>query len=129
MVLEDTGKTFPDGQIISITGLHPKGSIGPGSMLTSSRLTDYMLLMEELELQGFAGQVSELNLNDQDNLILITVDGYTVRLGDSSSLQAKIGTVRAVIDKLNEMVLNGELARKGGVIMAMTPGTAIYDPD
>ena len=110
-------------------GLHPKGSIGPGSMLTSSRLTDYMLLMEEIELQGFAGQVSELNLNDQDNLILITVDGYTVRLGDSSSLQAKIGTVRAVIDKLNEMVLNGELARKGGVIMAMTPGTAIYDPD
>lgn len=128
MVLEEAGKTYPEGQWITITGLHPKSN-QRGSVLTSSRLADYTLLMNEIEMQGFSAQVSELNLDDPDNLILITADGYTVRLGNSQDLRAKIGTVRGVIDKLNEMVLNGELARKGGVILAMTPGEAIYDPN
>ena len=128
MVLEYVGNNHPQDSLINITGLQPKGSVSPGAMITSSRLEAYTALMAEIEIQGFSGQVSELNLSDPDNLTLVTVDGYTVYLGEATDLRAKIGTVRAVVDKLNEMVSNGELAQKGGIVDASIPGEAVYTP-
>ena len=51
-------------------------------------------------MQETISQISELNLSDVDNLYLVSVDGFTVRLGDDANIQAKIGSMRAVFDYL-----------------------------
>ena len=63
-----------------------------------------------------------MNLADPDSLYLVTRSGYTVHLGDDTQLRAKIGTVRAVIAKLQEM------GKYGGVIEASVPAVATYTP-
>lgn len=81
-------------------------------------------LLEELELQGVLGKLSELNLYDLDNIYLVTLDGYTANIGRAEELRAKIGTVRAVVAELRRRGL------WGGIIEATVPGQASYrSPD
>lgn len=128
MVLEYAGTEYPNDDRINITGLQPKGSVSPGGMITSSRLTAYTKLMTEIDLQGISQRVSELNFSELDNITLVTVDGYTVYLGDDTDLRAKIGTMRAVLAELDAMVERGELSRRGGLLEASVPGEAVYTP-
>ena len=124
MVLERLGSAQPAGDLIAVPGLQAK-EIRVGSYIVpgiAAQLDAYKMLMEEINLQGFSGQVSELNLSNSDSLYLITVDGYTAHLGDTSDLRAKIGTVRAVVSKLREM------GKNGGVIEASVPAVATYTP-
>lgn len=111
-------------QMIIVTGLKPK-DLRVGRVMTagsSNHMEAYRELLSELALQGFSSQVSELNITDPDSLYLITTDGYTAHLGNLTDLRAKIGTVRAVVDKLREM------EKKGGMLEASIPGEAIYTP-
>lgn len=124
MVLERLGTTQPEGEYINVTGFQAKevrigNRIVPGS---ASQLEVYQDLIEEITLQDFANQVSELNLSNSDSLYLVTVDGYTAHLGDGSELRAKLGTLRAVVAKLREM------GKYGGVIEASVPAVATYTP-
>ena len=124
LVLERLGNVQPDNDLITVTGFQAR-EVRVGSMIVpglASQLEAYRLLIQELGLQGFSSQVSELNLSNSDSLYLITVDGYTAHLGDVSDLRAKIGTVRAVVDKLREM------GKNGGVIEASVPAVATYTP-
>lgn len=124
MVLERLGTTQPEGEYITVTGFQAKeirvgNRIVPGA---AAQLEVYQGLIEEIALQGFTDQVSELNLSDPDSLYLVTVDGYTAHLGDGSDLRAKLGTLRAVVAKLREM------GKYGGVIEASVPAVATYTP-
>ena len=122
MVLErnENGGLF-DG-IPVVTGLQAR-EVRVGRIVSSSNASQidvYRNLMEELALQGFSGEVSELNLSNPENLYLITRNGYTVHLGDRENLRAKIGTVRGVIAKLLEM------GKSGGVLEASVPEVVTY---
>lgn len=124
IVLERLGGTQPEGEYITVTGFQAKdvrvgNRIVPGA---AAQLEIYQNLIEEITLQGFTDQVSELNLSDPDSLYLVTVDGYTAHLGDGSDLRAKLGTLRAVVAKLREM------GKYGGVIEASVPAVATYTP-
>ncbi|MBE5787839.1 MAG: FtsQ-type POTRA domain-containing protein [Clostridiales bacterium] len=124
MVLERDGTVQPTGKRVLITGFQAREVlvghiIVPG---TAAHMEAYLGLMEELQLQNWLGEVSELNLSNPESLYLITKDGYTVHLGNAVNLRAKIGTVRGVVEKLREM------RREGGVIEASVPGSAIYTP-
>ena len=88
----------------------------------AAQLSAYQALIDELYQQNFQNQVAELNLSDPDSLYLVTMDGYTVHLGDTQELRAKIGTVRGVVAKLRDM------QRYGGVIEASVPAVATYTP-
>lgn len=124
MVLERNNDLAFYTNMIMVTGLKPK-DLHVGRVVTSSSeaiMDAYLQLLEELSLQGFTGEVSELNLSDPDSLYLITRDGYTAHLGDLTDLRAKIGTVRAVVYKLREM------EKSKGMIEATVPGEATYSP-
>ena len=126
MVLERQGekKSLPDYALPVVTGIQVK-DIRVGHLMTAGsvdQMDTYLQVMKELTLQGFAGQVSELNLSDLDRLYLVTRDGCIVYLGAPSDLRAKIGTVRAVTAKLEEMGLSG------GSLEASIPGEATYTP-
>lgn len=130
-LIDETGRVLermPNNQLREdlpiVTGLQPIEAT-PGRDLvprTADQLTYYTELMQEMVLQGYWGEVSELILTDPDSLCLITRNGYTIRLGDHENLRAKLGTVRGVTAKLAEM---GEY---GGVIEASTPEVAVYSP-
>ena len=53
---------------------------------------------------------------------MLTGNGYTVHLGNTENLRAKIGTVRAVEEELQRM------GHKDGVIEASVPAVATYTP-
>ena len=124
MVLERNNELAVYTNMIMVTGLKPK-DLHVGRVVTSSNdaiMDAYLQLLEEISLQGFTDEVSELNLSDPDSLYLITRDGFTAHLGDLSDLRAKIGTVRAVVYKLREM------GKTKGMIEATVPGEATYSP-
>lgn len=124
MILERLGNVQPSDDLITVTGFQTR-EIRLGSVIVAAmgdQMTVYRALMEELIQQGFASQVSELNLSNPESLYLITKDGYTAHLGDGEDLRAKVGTVRAVVAKLREM------GKTGGMLEASVPAVATYMP-
>lgn len=113
----------PDDMVV-VTGLKPKELLVGREVVASSvnQTKAYAALFEELEKQGWLSQVSELNFGDPESIYLVTRDGYSARIGDTTRLRAKIGTVRAVVAKLREM------GKTGGMLEASIPGEAIYTP-
>ena len=71
------------------------------------QLEAYQLIMYELEQQAYANQISAINLSDADNLYLVTLEGVTVRLGDSEHMEDKIGAVRTCMSHLRQLNVSG----------------------
>lgn len=80
-------------------------------------------LIKELLLQGMISSVIDINFAEPGTIYMTTMDGYTVHLGNSRYLRAKIGTVRGVIAELKKQ------GYEGGVIEATVPGEANYRPE
>lgn len=105
MVMEQrTDSTLPEGLPV-VTGLKA-GNIYVGqklSLRSATQLEAYQIIIDELEMQLYADQVSEINLSDAENIYLITREGVTVRLGDSSQMESKIGSVRTAMAYLRQL--------------------------
>lgn len=123
MVLERLTGSMDDNLPV-VTGMQTRDvNVGKTIVAGSEEQLDaYRRIISELVSQGWLRGVSELKVSDPDSLYLMTVSGYTVHLGTTESLRAKIGTVRAVEEKLRQM------GHKGGVIEASVPAVATYTP-
>lgn len=111
--------------LMTVSGLALR-DIRIGSVPLSTRFGQIETCIElarELHMQGFGNQVRDINLSEVTRIYLTTRDGFSVHLGDGKYLRAKIGTVRAVIQRLRE---NGITS---GVIEATVPGEVTYRPD
>lgn len=110
--------------LMMLTGMKPKDMrVGRVMAAGSARTMEaYRALIAEIQLQGIADQISELNVSDPENLYLTTLDGYIAHLGGPEQLRAKVGTVRAVISYLRNE------GRPGGMLEANIPGEAVYTP-
>ena len=51
---------------------------------------------------GAMDQILELDLSDMDNLFLVSTDGYSVRLGNSENLHAKLRAMLMTLDWLRQ---------------------------
>lgn len=76
------------------------------SVRSAKQMEAYTSIMSELALQVYTDQVTEINLSDPENLILITADGITVRMGDADYMRAKIGAVRTYMGYLRQLGKN-----------------------
>lgn len=109
--------------LIEVSGLEIWGQLETGMFPVGGRagqLEALVAFLGEIIAQGYADQVRDVNVSDENSLTMSTIDGYTVHLGSLESLKAKIGTVRAVV---------GELKRRnlvGGILEASIPGEATY---
>ncbi len=124
MVLEKSQTLQLTEGLVAVTGLQITSSI-LGRHITCQKveqLVAYRKVMAELALQEIISQISELNLADMDNLYLVSVDGFTIRLGDDGDMQAKIGAMRAVLDYLRQT------ARVRGSIDVSAPINPTYIP-
>lgn len=123
-VLEKCDANMLDNGLICVTGLNVKRmSVGETLVPSSAeQLLSFYDVVAELQLQGCISQFSELNIADVENLYLVTVDGFTVNLGDRSNMRGKLLTVRGVLRHLQE---NGY---EPGGLDATVPGYATYTP-
>lgn len=124
MVLEQTQTLQLTEGLIAVTGLEITSS-ALGRYITCQReeqIAAFRRVLSELSLQEAISQISELNLADMDNLYLVSVDGFTIRLGDDGEMQAKIGAMRAVLDYLRET------GRVKGSIDVSAPVNPTYIP-
>ncbi len=95
----------------------------PLEVKTKAQLNAYIAFIAELSLQLYTDQISELNLSNSDNLYLVTVDGITVRLGDSQHARAKIGALRTDLAYLRQ------LGKTSGMLDVSIPQDAKYTPE
>jgi len=124
MVLDVSSEVNLDNGCITVSGIAFR-DIRVGSVVScqqEAQLDAYKRVIEELQLQGICDETAELNFSSLDNIYLVTVDGYTVNLGDVNDLQGKIGTMRAVVQELRKRGL------RNGVIEATVSGIATYRP-
>ena len=124
VMTEASSSEIPQG-IPLVTGMMSNGIVvgQKFSPRNAKQLEAYTRIMQELELQLYANQVSEINLADPENIYLVTAEGVTVRLGDSRYMQAKIGAVRT------DMAYLRQLGKTGGILDVTTPEDAIYMPE
>lgn len=125
MVMEQrTDSTLPEGLPV-VTGFKA-GNIYVGQKLTlrsATQLEAYQTIIEELQLQLYTDQVSEINLSDPENIYLITREGVTVRLGDGSQMESKIGSVRTAMAYLRQ------LGSFSGVLDVTQPQSPTFMPE
>lgn len=123
MILEKSRDLNLRRGLIEVSGLSIWGQLESGMFPVGGKpgqLEALVALIGELMIQGYAPQVQDVNVSDENSLVMTTQDGYTVHLGNSEYLHAKIGTVRAVIDQLKQHNM------VGGVLEASIPGEATY---
>ncbi|MBR3904597.1 MAG: cell division protein FtsQ/DivIB [Clostridia bacterium] len=123
MVLEKLTGSMDD-RLPVVTGMQTREVDVGKSIVAGSeeQLNAYRAVIGELLSQGWVEHVSELKVSDPDSLYMLTAKGYTVHLGNTENLRAKIGTVRAVEEELLRM------GHKDGVIEASVPAVATYTP-
>ena len=126
MVLEESQNTGvkPD-HLVTVSGLNIRRCmVGETVQLHSDRqMGVYTELLVELKVMSALDEVSELDLSDMDNLFLVSRDGYTVRLGNTDSLHAKLRAMILTRDHLNA---TGHI---GGTIDVSTPVNPTYTPE
>ena len=125
VVMAESTSSIPPAGIPVVTGFRVS-NISVGQQLavrSQGQLEAYRVIMEELELQVYQSQVSEINLADPDNIYLVTAEGVTVRLGDANYMQAKIGAVRT------DMAYLRQLGKTSGILDVTTPEDAKYMPE
>lgn len=111
-ILADDGTVLEDSNDIDVLPDLPlvqgfrEGDVVVGRKIapdSSEKLAAYTELIAELQIQECLDQISVLNISDVDNIFLVTTDRYTVQIGECSDIRAKVGAMRAVVDKLREM--------------------------
>ena len=125
MVLSRSNMLSLDNGYVTVSGLNLRDIRVSSKMVCQNevQLEAYTALLEELQLQGILKEVAELNFSSLDSIYLVTVDGYTVNLGNQEDLRGKIGTMRAVVKTLRDRGL------KGGMVEATVSGVATYRPN
>lgn len=125
LILEKTKELSSYAHLMTVSGLTLR-DIRQGSVPLSSRfgqMETCLALAREIYAQGFNSEIRDINLAETSSIYMTTRDGFSVHLGDNWDLRPKIGTVRAVLQRLRESGI------QGGVIEATVPGEATYRPD
>ena len=125
VILERTKDLTKYADLMTISGM-AIGDIRVGNTPLSTRYSQVDIcvsLLRELDQQNYLAQIRDLNVANPASIYMTSIDGYSIHLGDAKDLQAKIGTVRAVLQALRKS------GYPIGVIEATVPGEATYRPD
>lgn len=71
-----------------VTGVNVDKTVGPGQAVTSPGLKTAIAVIQELD-RDFLDQISEINAQDPEQLILVTLKGLNIRFGDEERVAEK----------------------------------------
>ncbi len=117
MVLEEYSDMNFSGSVPTVTGFSvSNAAVGEYlSVRSRQQMVAYTSIVSELTIQRYSGHIDSINVSDPDNLTMLTTDGITVQLGNSSYMRAKIGAMRADIAYLQQ------LGKTSGVLDVTVP--------
>lgn len=105
LVMAETTGTELIGKLPVVTGIRVS-SAHKGQFLvvkSQKQLDAYRELIKELNLQGYASQVTEIRLNNPENIYLVTAEGISVRIGKPENLMRKVRSVRTAVAYLRSL--------------------------
>ena len=108
MILEESYTVDQPKDLILISGISIAGSSGcaVGRTIRPENAAQLVVMREilvELKVLSATGSVAKLMMSDLNNLLIETRDGYSVRLGDSTQLHAKLKATLYVREALRQM--------------------------
>ena len=124
MVLEQTEQLTPMEGLVVLTGVQVDQAVVGRSLILKNekQLSAVENILYELETKGMLNEISELNVSDLDNLYLVSMDGFSIRLGAREQIGAKLISFSAVH---KELLLQGYT---GGTIDVSAPIYPTYIP-
>lgn len=125
LVMDESSGTELIGTMPLVTGFRVSNA-HKGQFLTVKsqlQLEAYTELIVELNKQKYASHVTEIRLNNPENIYMVTADGISVRLGRPTDLKRKIQAVRTA-----EAYLRA-LDEHAGVLDVNEPTDVKYRPD
>lgn len=125
LVMEETTGTELIGTFPLVTGMRVS-SAHKGHFLTvksQTQLDAYSKLIVELGKQNYAGQITEIRLNNPENIYLITTEGISVRIGNADDLKRKVQAIRTTMSYLRG------LGENAGVLDVCDPTDVKYRSD
>ncbi len=125
LVMDESAGTELIGTMPLVTGFRVSGA-HKGQFLTVKsqlQLDAYSNLIQELNRQKYVGQVTEIRLNNPENIYLVTAEGISVRIGAPEDLKRKIQAVRTTMSYLRA------LDEDAGVLDVNEPTDVKYRPD
>lgn len=114
--------SMPSSDVIVVSGLDVQLS-AQGRTIDSARaeqMKNMKDILSALETGELSAQISELNVNDRNNLYLVSRTGVQIILGDANNLSEKLVWAKAVLEKLTE---EGVMS---GVLDVSTGKNAVY---
>lgn len=91
----------PDMDLVYVSGAEASNyRIGKTINMTSARLQAYTAVMQALRNNSAQYYVSELKLDDAENLVIISRTGITVKLGDAGNMDQKIAWMKSAVADL-----------------------------
>lgn len=125
LVMNETTGTDLIGTLPLVTGIRVSNA-HKGQFLTVKsqvQLDAYCKLIVELNKQNYAGQVTEIRLNNPENIYLVTAEGISVRIGKAEDLKRKVQAIRTTMAYLRA------LGEDAGVLDVSVPTEAKYRSD
>ena len=130
MVLYESEDEIAFPELVEVQGLDVRSGNRAGQTLqlrSAAQEEVFLELFVEMRVLNCTDRIGEADLRDTGNILLKTKDGYTVSLGDGSRIHAKLRSMLAVCDAVNDMVQSGQ-AKPGGTINVITPESPYYSP-
>lgn len=93
----------PDEDLLYVSGMRVQGAnVGEAIRADSAQLNAYCAVMQALRAHSAQIYVSELRLDDPENLFMITRTGVNVRLGNAENLSNKIAWMKSAAADLEQ---------------------------
>ena len=112
-------------ELVEVKGLNIRSGCRVGqTMVLTARLQEsiYSELFLEMKVLGCTAVIQEADLSNPDSLLLLTRSGYTVSLGNSANIHAKLRAALLVEAELQNMEM------QGGTINVNNPESPVYSP-
>ena len=126
MVLYETeDPTVKPADLVEVRGLEVRSDTLVGQIVnlgSETQQTVFSELFLEMKVLGCTNDILEADISNTESILLATRDGYTVSLGNTSNLHAKLRSMKLVHDELRNM------GQTGGTINVSNPETPIYAP-
>ena len=125
VLFETEDMTIQPSELVRVSGLEIRAGAMTGQTLVLDSAEQQMVftnLFLEMKVLGCTKLIKEADLSNLNSLLLTTRDGFTVALGDSSNIHAKL---RAMLLTREELLKRNY---QGGVINVTLPETPIFSP-
>ncbi len=112
-------------ELVEVKGLKISSGCRTGQTLTLNDQRQELLISNlflEMKVLGCTADILEVDLSNLASLLMMTRDGYTVSLGNTDALHAKLRSLMLVRDKLISMGMSG------GTINLTNPESPLYSP-